>query len=118
MADGDRPTVVSALLTVVDTLDQLHRRGLIHGRLGPAHIVLTGRADDPAVLCSPGGDTTDPLVDWWAMVELGRQLLPGRFAWPDDREPAPRLLAEALRTAGRTRIVDRLIGVRGSAWSG
>lgn len=61
--DQAGPLVASLLRTVAS----LHRRGLVHGALGPDHLVLTGGG---VVLCSPAPGATDPQLDRQAVVEL------------------------------------------------
>lgn len=56
--------LVASLLRV---LASLHRRGLVHGALGPDHLVL---AAGGVVLCSPAPGATDPQLDRQAVVEV------------------------------------------------
>jgi hypothetical protein len=56
---------------VAATLAELHRRGLVHGRLRPEHVILGGPRRRHPVLCSPGADPdADPDTDRQGLAHL------------------------------------------------
>lgn len=75
------------LLDVATTVSELHAQGLVHGRLGPDHVIISTRSPPSAILCSPNGTMTDPADDLQDLVALAdhvhRSIDTCPRAWPE-----------------------------------
>lgn len=86
----DRPTWIAWSLRLLDLLEALHRRGVLHGALGPRSVIIQADADvaltgfgptrltgDPGAVEAPQvswGETPDPGTDLYALGALLRKL--------------------------------------------
>lgn len=75
--DAPDPERVGRLL--VETVDRLHRLGVVHGALRPEHVALTAEGTPVLVGFGAAHRGGDPRPDTVALADLLRSLRPGRI---------------------------------------